>query len=291
MSKFNNHYNNMIANDQFSPVFIVGCGRSGTSIFGKILSQHKGIIYLNEPRELWALGYPETNIWTNQTSNKMGKLYMSQEDELPAKSDIIRRLFIEEQRNNKHTLVEKLPINAFRLGFIDKVFPNARYIHIYRNGLEVARSIEERCINGRWFGVGKYKLQQLVQYAKQKPNTEHIPLLCNDFFEKGLMEWRLSVESIVSFLSAVSIQRYLEFSYQSLTHNPSEIICKVLSFLKLPVDKEVIEYANINVKRNKRIVDNLKDIEKKITIGGPLLPYSMSPEIDDGLAKFANEII
>ncbi|MBN1225030.1 MAG: sulfotransferase [Candidatus Aminicenantes bacterium] len=44
--------------------------------------------------------------------------------------------------DDKPVLIEKLPINNFRLNLILRIFPDARFIHIYRNGLEVARSMD-----------------------------------------------------------------------------------------------------------------------------------------------------
>ena len=34
-------------------VFIIGCGRSNTTVLGKTLSNHPKIKYLNERRDLW----------------------------------------------------------------------------------------------------------------------------------------------------------------------------------------------------------------------------------------------
>ena len=50
----------------FNPVFIIGCGRSGTTILGKTLSSHPEIKYLNERRDLWHKSYPEFNISTHE---------------------------------------------------------------------------------------------------------------------------------------------------------------------------------------------------------------------------------
>ena len=57
----------------FNPVFIIGCGRSGTTILGNTLSNHPKIKYLNERRDLWHKAYPEFNIWNKITQNP--KLY------------------------------------------------------------------------------------------------------------------------------------------------------------------------------------------------------------------------
>jgi hypothetical protein len=37
------------------PVFIVGCGRSGTTILGEMLGRHPQLAYLNEPRQNGAM--------------------------------------------------------------------------------------------------------------------------------------------------------------------------------------------------------------------------------------------
>ena len=45
--------------------------------------------------------------------------------------------------NSSKILLEKLPINSFRLRFLKESFPEARYIYLTRNGLEVSKSIEK----------------------------------------------------------------------------------------------------------------------------------------------------
>ena len=50
----------------FNPVFIIGCGRSGTTILGNTLSNHPKIKYLNERRDLWHKAYPEFDIWSGK---------------------------------------------------------------------------------------------------------------------------------------------------------------------------------------------------------------------------------
>src|SRR3954469_16896480 len=75
------------------PVFILGCGRSGTTIFGTALSKHKSITYLNEPRHLCFAAYPEADIWTPRAAKRRGKLALTAEDVSQQKSDKLRRLF------------------------------------------------------------------------------------------------------------------------------------------------------------------------------------------------------
>lgn len=52
--------------DDFAPVFIVGCGRSGTSLLGALVGRHAAVEYLNEARVIWINGFPEADVWTIQ---------------------------------------------------------------------------------------------------------------------------------------------------------------------------------------------------------------------------------
>ena len=62
------------------PVFIIGCGRSGTTIFGTVLSKHQDVAYLNEHRRLWFSAYPETDIWTPDAEVRQGRLELTGEE-------------------------------------------------------------------------------------------------------------------------------------------------------------------------------------------------------------------
>src|SRR5690348_9780419 len=42
------------------------------------------------------------------------------------------------------TLVEKSPINALRIGFLEAVAPGSRFVHIIRDGVNVAHLIEQK---------------------------------------------------------------------------------------------------------------------------------------------------
>src|SRR5205807_1050578 len=60
-----------------SPVFILGCGRSGTTILGNLLAQHPSVTYLHEHRPLWTSAYPETDIWSEHAITRRLKRHLS----------------------------------------------------------------------------------------------------------------------------------------------------------------------------------------------------------------------
>ena len=47
------------------PIFILGTGRSGTTILGIVLSMHREVGYLNEPKAIWHVIYPHEDIIGN----------------------------------------------------------------------------------------------------------------------------------------------------------------------------------------------------------------------------------
>lgn len=259
--------------------FIIGCGRSGTSILGTLISQNPEVLYLREPRDLWRKAYPQTDIWSKDAKTIGSKLVWTENDIDTTKSNILLDSFDQMlKQQNKNILMEKLPINTFRLSFIDKIFPDARYIHIFRNGLEVAKSIEERCINGKWFGKEKYKLIKLIEYAKSKEETEYIPDICESYFDKGLMEWRLSIESTVDFLKKIDKSRYMEISYSALTNHTNESIERIFAFIGLEIPNEIFQFAKENIKPKSYSPDRFIINEKTLKIGGPLLSYFLNSE-------------
>jgi hypothetical protein len=262
-----------------APVFILGCGRSGTTILGTALSKHSQIVYLNEPRHLWFAAYPETDVWTTRAAARGGRLVLTAADANEQKSARLRRLFwLQSLVTRKPLVVEKLPINAFRLELLRAVFPEARFIHIYRNGLEVARSINRDVERRHWFGANRYKWQQLVDHSKSRVTTQNLPELCENDVHRGLLEWRLGSEAIVEFLRQLPSYKFCEISYTTLINTKSQAFDDILAFLALEPEFAVSEFVARNVDRRTAPLhlDDATPVER--AIGGTLLIDSFRAE-------------
>jgi hypothetical protein len=258
------------------PVFILGCGRSGTTILGNTLSAHPKITFLNEPRDLWFSAYPRTDIWTNRAVERRGKLVFGQDDVSEIGTATLTESFSRAlAHSGRSVLIEKLPINNFRANFIRGMFPSARFIYIWRNGCEVAESIETICLNGGWFAGSDYKWKLLSDYAKQSTETEALPDLCNTYYQKGLLEWRLSVSAAVGFLSILPKAQFVTLSYADFTVAPLGSIKRILDYLRLDLDANIKKFANENVSRRRgEFRRELTDLEWQI--GGPQLAASLA---------------
>ncbi len=224
------------------PVFIVGCGRSGTTILGQLLGEHTKLAYLHEARPIWTYE-PRTDIWSFMAARRGGRLVLTDKDARPDLAARMAHAFsFEVERMKAVYLVEKLPINAFRVPFIAALFPEARFIHVVRNGLEVADSIAERARVGSWYGYQDYKWKQLAAHAEARGEDELVPL-CDDGFHRGLLEWRLSVEAARSSLANLPSDRVLELRYETLVGESDKVCDQLAAFIGVEPSPEMYEFA------------------------------------------------
>lgn len=112
-------------------LFLLGSARSGTTLLGRtLLSNLKGITYLGEQNPLWMHGnaYKRDDVLTSDHATPSAKEY-------------IRKKF--ETLSNSHpntVLVDKTPANTLRVPFLRDIFPDARFIHLTRDGRDVTMS-------------------------------------------------------------------------------------------------------------------------------------------------------
>jgi hypothetical protein len=249
------------------PIFIVGCGRSGTTILGETLAVHISVTYLNEHRELWADAYPATDVWSESARGRAGRLDLTESACTPRRNRRLTTHFdCETFATGRPRLVEKLPINSFRLPFIDAVFPDALFVHLLRNGLEVARSTERMPVENQWYGHDDYKWKLLEEYAGRSERYRDLPVLCDTVRQRGLLEWRLSVETAVEFLDALPAERLISLTYEELLDRPVEIVRRIEEFADLAPSKTVHSFATANLQRRSPKIDvtHLSDVEERL---------------------------
>ena len=248
----------------YNIVFLIGCGRSGTTLLSTLIGSCSSTHILNERRDLWHRVYPELNIWDNINS----VLEFKNSEYNTRKNEKIRSVFFKEaKRNKKNNILEKLPINCFRLDFINKVFPEAKFIVIKRNPLEVAASIEEKIGKGNWYGFNNNKLRLLIKYAKSN-NVETKDFLKTGF-NKGLLEWRLSNIAISKFFND-SKKDFFSINYSNLTLNPKEILTEAFNFLEIKYNEEALinccKLVHKNLRNNENIKNNIQNNQKEFLI-------------------------
>lgn len=118
----------------FPYVCIVGAPRSGTTILGQKLSQQSKIAYMFEPYFLW-----------DRHSGPMANDRRTA-DMVDAKTEYFIRheMFRYLKRSKARILVDKSPFNSLRIPFVKVIFPQAKFIHIVRDGSAVALSTNKK---------------------------------------------------------------------------------------------------------------------------------------------------
>lgn len=255
---------------EFSPVFIIGCGRSGTTILGDTLSRHPKIKYLNERRDLWHTAYPEFDIWNKDTKDP--KIYADEKDVILKKNNLLHHLFFRKQvLGNAEILLEKLPINNFRLKFLKESFPDAKYIYLTRNGLEVSKSIEGMIQKKNWFIGEKYEL--LKKYISD--NRIIFRANINSDIGKGMLEWKLSIDESDCFFKKENKENFIHLSYQDLINNSFQVFSDIFDFLGLDYTEHLVSEISNNIKRKNPEIKTTKD-KNLYLIGGDILNQTIN---------------
>ena len=156
------------------------------------------------------------------------------------------------------------------------MFPDARFIHIYRNGLEVARSIAKFSEKYDWFGKDSYKWSKLLEYAMNSDEYKLLPEIATSNFDKGLLEWRLSTEAAVNFLGSLPEDKFFEFNYDELIDHPIESISWVLEFIDIEEDDNVKNFVFTKLIRQTNSMSQYEVSAKEKTLWGKLIPLSMA---------------
>ena len=114
------------------PVIIIGAGRSGTNMLRDLLAQLPQFSTwpCDEINYIWRHG--NRGFATDEFAREMA-------DDKTAR--YIRKQFQKFAAKHPGTsVVEKTCANSLRCGFIHQIFPEARFIHIMRDGRDVAAS-------------------------------------------------------------------------------------------------------------------------------------------------------
>ncbi len=253
------------------PAFVIGCGRSGTTILGKSLQQHPQICYLNEQRHLWYSCYPETDISTKYRDQRNGRLFMTAADTRDDATLKLHSLFkLQCIKYHAPQLVDKLPVNSLRISFIKAIFPDARFIHIVRDGREVARSITKKLDRGSWFAKNPIKWAELQQLGREQLHLD-VDRLCIENYDKALLEWAVNTHAVVTAMDSGADEDFMEVSYQSFIDEPIASIRRCIDFLGLDQSSKVENYVAANVRRRNKAIKNIDFSDQELAIAGTLL--------------------
>jgi hypothetical protein len=94
-----------------------------------------------------------------------------------------------------------------------------------------------------------YKWAELVRFAEAREPYRALPALCRSDYDRGLLEWRLSVETALAFHASLPAARRLTVTYEELLARPRETLERIERFIGVPPDPAVHAFAAASIDR------------------------------------------
>jgi hypothetical protein len=237
--------------------FIFGCGRSGTTMLGGLFSRHPEVCYLREPGYMWAAIERETDCF-NLYHRVQGRCLMDASHVGPEVRARFARVMLRTlRRSGRRLLVEKTPINAMRIEYLDALAPQARYVHIVRDGVDICRSIDRLATHNtyklggkptanQWWGVDESKLEALIRDGVSAGYFSAEAGDLQDHLARGAYEWLVTLLEVDRCRGLLS-DRLFEFSYPELTADPAGVLERACRFLGLEAPPPWLDEATKTV--------------------------------------------
>jgi len=238
-----------------APVFILGTGRSGTTILGIVLSMHREVGFLNEPKAIWhALHGGEDLI--GSYSRDAARYRLGAEDATPAMRQAAHRIYGAYLRATlTDRVVDKYPELIFRYPFVKALFPDARFLFLSRDGWDTCSSIEHwsrrlgKRVGGQthdWWGVDRRKWNLLVdQIVPEHPDLAPHAMSLRNLYDHRAMA---AVEWVVTMREGLRLAQdhpedVLHVSYEVLCREPERMARRIAKFIGLKDDPTYLRYA------------------------------------------------
>lgn len=231
-------------NKLITPFFILGNPRSGTSLFRLMLNSHPNLIVPPESGFLqwWFEKYRD---WKEEDSLNNDRIKSYINDILSSKkiidwgldseiifenilknkpknySELSTQIYLSYKSNYKSNVLQigdKNNYYIYHLTTINSIYPNAKYIHLIRDGRDVACSYK--------------KIKSL------KTNSTYRPNLVSDIIDIA-KEWNKNINNIDNYLNN---KKCLKVKYEDLLIDTERTLFIVCEFLGISYHSQMLDY-------------------------------------------------
>lgn len=200
-----------------NPVFIVGCSRSGTTLFAEIFGAHKDVCNVMDAAQVWDLDYYDREADDHRDEARA----------TPWEASRIRTTFgLRLLLSSRTRLVNKNNQNSLRLGFIRRLYPDACVVHVLRDARPVVLSNVSRTEKD-----GYRRLFPFGRFPK--------PVAWRDYLSKPLVEqfahqWRdVTATARNDGRRLFGPAGYAEVRFEDFCADPAETLRRIDAFCGL----------------------------------------------------------
>lgn len=244
------------------PVFVTGCGRSGTTLVYELLARHPDVgwfsnytdrfhgipqlailsrLYplacMNKPGSRGTLKPSEGyRLWDSCSPRSPDEEHrrLTEEDATPDERRRIQRLALAHLRyQGRSRFLHKNTRLAHRLRHLNVLFDDAHVIHVVRDPRAAVSSLLKVAF---WPGL------HLWWRDGQTPSELVSSGLAPEALAAEL--WREEVQCLTEDASCLPPNRYLEIRYEQLVADPAGVVATILAFAELRYDQKFLTAVN-----------------------------------------------
>ena len=245
--------------DDNAMLFILGTGRCGSSLLHEVVARHRDtgfvsniddrVPFLNlagranqvlyerisprltrkgrlrfAPSEAYRLLDRQVSPMISETSRDLVA-----NDVTPWVEKRLRRFFEERAIAQDARVFTHKFTGWSRVGFLQSVFPNARFIHVVRDGRAVANSWLQTLWWQGWGGPSKWRWGPLSEahFEEWEAADRSFPMLAG-------LGWKVLIDAFEDARAGVPADQWLEVRYEDLVAWPRETVSAALAFADLP---------------------------------------------------------
>jgi len=247
------------------PLFIISAGRSGTTLLRSMLVA-SGLIAIPPETQILqdlvlkfntmqGLGWEEITrlfiaefeshhyfkLWSSDLSPVYQTVLHFPENErsLARLIDEVYKTYAAQQFPNALVWGDQSPIYTFYFPYIKKVFPDARYLHLVRDGRDVIASLIKK--DGQ------------------------------DYFHEAIYRWKESIKRSRKLQHEVGSDKFMEIKYENLVNEPETTLKLISGFIGIEYNSKMLDYWKLDSTVESKFYKFHRNLEKPVftsSIGG-----------------------